>query len=179
VWKILESRLIARTKLFTLETRRCQVDQRSPAEFVVLDSPDWVNVVAITEPGNVVLIEQFRHGTQAVTLEIPGGVVDPGETPARAAARELLEETGYEAEEVILLGSVRPNPAFLNNTCYTFLARDARRVQEQSLDEGEDITILEAPMSDIPGLIADGRIDHALVIAAFQWYWLRQGAMEG
>jgi 8-oxo-dGTP pyrophosphatase MutT (NUDIX family) len=173
-WKTLESHLIAETKLFTLEARRSQADHEPPMDWYVLDAPDWVNVIAITDQGHVVLIEQYRHGTQQVTVEIPGGVIEPDETPLDSAQRELLEETGYQAEDWILLGSVRPNPAFLTNSCHTFLARGARRLQQQHLDEGEDISTLEVPITDIPKLIADGRIDHALVIAAFQWYWLRQ-----
>jgi 8-oxo-dGTP pyrophosphatase MutT (NUDIX family) len=173
MWKILKSRLLAKTRLFTLEAQLSQTDHKPPMEFYVLDAPDWVNVVALTEEGRVVLIEQYRHGTQEVTLEIPGGAVEDGESPQQSAERELLEETGYAAGEWVLLGAVRPNPAFLTNSCYTFLARGARRVQDQHLDAGEDISTLEAPLGDIPKLIADGRITHALVIAAFQWYWLR------
>jgi 8-oxo-dGTP pyrophosphatase MutT (NUDIX family) len=172
-WQILASRHIADTKLFNLESRLIQAEQKSPTEVVVLEAPDWVNVVAVTDEGRVVLIEQYRHGIQLITLEIPGGVVDPGETPQNAAERELLEETGYSARDWTLLGTVRPNPAFLSNSCYTYLAGGAHRLQDQHLDPGEDISVLEVPLTDIPNLLACGRIDHALVVAGFLWYWLR------
>lgn len=145
-------------------------------EYYILDAPDWVNVIALTEDEHVVLIEQFRHGTRQMTWEIPGGAVDPGESPRDAAARELLEETGYTADEFILLGTVRPNPAFLTNVCHTFLGRCARRTHRPSPDPGEEIRTWEAPLKEIPRFIAEGRIDHALVIAAFQWYWLKRGS---
>ena len=135
--------------------------------FTVLEGADWANVVALTDRGEVVLIRQFRHGTDAVTLEIPGGAVDPGETHEEAATRELLEETGHEARRWTKLGEVHPNPALQNNLCSTWLAEGARRVCEPKLDEGEAIEVKTVPLRDIKPLIARGEITHALVVAAF------------
>ena len=136
--------------------------------FFVLESPDWVNVIPLTPEGNVVMIRQFRHGTEDVTLEVPGGMVDHEDgDPAVSAARELREETGYEAEAIVHLGSVAPNPAFLNNHCHSYLARNARRVVAPQLDGAEDIAFEEIPLSDIPALIRGGAITHSLTIAAF------------
>lgn len=145
----------------------------------VLETNDWVNVVVETIEKQTLLIEQFRFGTWEASLEIVGGVMDKGESPTDAARRELREETGYEAEDFLLLGAVRPNPAFLNNRQFTVLARGARRTAEPSFDAMEEIaTRLVAP-EDIPRLIADGKIGHALVIVAFQWYELfRAGKLE-
>lgn len=138
--------------------------------FFVLESPDWVNVIPLTPEGNVVMIRQYRHDTEEVTLEVPGGMVDPGDgDPSVSAARELREETGYEAEEIIHLGSVAPNPAFLNNRCHSYLARRARRAHAVQLDGAEDIAFEEIPLADIPGLIRDGAITHSLTIAAFYY----------
>lgn len=138
--------------------------------FFVLESPDWVNVIPLTPEGNVVMIRQFRHGTEDVTLEVPGGMVDAeDDDPSVSAARELREETGYAAEEVIRLGSVAPNPAFLNNRCHSYLARNVRRVTEPQLDGAEDIAFEEIPLADIPALIRDGAITHSLTIAAFYY----------
>ena len=138
--------------------------------FFVLESPDWVNVIPLTPEGNVVMIRQYRHGTEEVTLEVPGGMVDPGDgDPSVSAARELREETGYEAEEIIRLGSVAPNPAFLNNRCHSYLVRRARRAHAVQLDGAEDITFEEIPLAEIPGLIRDGAITHSLTIAAFYY----------
>ena len=138
--------------------------------FFVLDTPNWINIIALTPEGNVVLIHQFRHGTEAIAIEIPGGMVDEGEEAVQAAVRELREETGYEAEEWLHIGMVDPNPAFLNNRCDTFLALNARRVSEPQFDGAEDIAVEEVPIADIPHMVQSGQITHAIVIAAFYHY---------
>lgn len=143
--------------------------------FFVLEAPDWINVIPVTPEGNVVLIHQFRHGVEEVMVEIPGGMVDEGDgDPAVSAARELREETGYEAEAIIPLGAVAPNPAFLDNRCFHFLAVNARRVADVQLDGAEDIAIEEMPLSAIPDLISQGRITHSLTVSAFYFLELYQ-----
>jgi 8-oxo-dGTP pyrophosphatase MutT (NUDIX family) len=137
----------------------------------VIDSDGWVNVVPVTPENEIVFVRQFRHGTQAFTLEIPGGLVDPGEDPAEAARRELLEETGYAGGEPSLLGIVEPNPAILSNRCHTYLVRDAALVGQPSLEPGEDVVVATLPVREVPLAIADGRIAHALVICAFWWFF--------
>ncbi len=146
-------------------------------EFVLLGSPDWVNVVPVTAEGQVVLIRQWRHGTGETTLEIPGGLIDPGESPLMAGARELAEETGYEARRLELLGWVHPNPALLNNRCYTCLALDCRAVGPPRLEETEDIQVELRPLQEVPGLISAGEITHSLVVAAFARFWLSRGGV--
>jgi 8-oxo-dGTP pyrophosphatase MutT (NUDIX family) len=145
--------------------------------FYELRFPDWVNVVALTDDEQVVLIRQFRAGTRSLTWEIPGGLVEPGEEPLAAARRELREETGYEAGEWRSLGAVLPNPAIQGNRCHTFLARGARRVGEPQLEAAEDIDVVPTPLAAIPGLVGDGTIDHTLVLSAFLRLWLEGGAM--
>jgi len=137
--------------------------------FSVVDTVDWANVIALTEDDCVVLVRQFRHGTGEVTLEIPGGMIDRGEDPAAAAARELREETGYAGEDPAFLGTVEPNPAFLSNRCHTFLIRGARRVAEPQPDAGEDLSVVLLPRAGLAAAVADGRIRHALVVCAFWW----------
>ena len=135
--------------------------------FFVVRTGDWVNVIAITADDQVVLVRQARAGIAGVTVEIPGGRVDPGEDPAAAALRELSEETGFTGSVALPIGRVHPNPALFDNVCHTFVVRDARRTTVQALDPGEDIEVLTRPLREIPDLIADGTITHALVVAAF------------
>jgi 8-oxo-dGTP pyrophosphatase MutT (NUDIX family) len=138
----------------------------------VIETQDWVNIIPITADHRVVMVRQYRHGSREVTLEIPGGLVDVGETPESAAARELLEETGYQAEGVVKIGVSNPNPAIFNNRCYTFVARNVTKVRDPMPDQTEDIEVVLIPLMEIPELIRKGKIDHAIVISAFYWYFL-------
>jgi ADP-ribose pyrophosphatase len=174
-WFHEDRELIADQKIFQLYRSRA----RSPRtgqyrQFSVLQAPDWVNVVALTTEREVVLVRQFRHGTQEFTIEIPGGMIDRGESPAAAAIRELLEESGYAGGPAVQLGVVSPNPALFDNHCYTYLIEDCRKIREPELDHGEDIEVSTRPLAEIPGIIASGGIRHALVICAF--WWLAQNA---
>jgi 8-oxo-dGTP pyrophosphatase MutT (NUDIX family) len=148
-------------------------------DFFILESSSWVNVIPLTKDNQVVLVRQYRHGTGEVTLEIPGGLVESKDTPEQAAWRELAEETGYGAEEMISLGFVFPNPAIQNNKCFTFLAKNAMQVGEQDQDGGEDIEILLKPLSEIPGLIRTGVISHSLVVAAFYRFFMEHARGPG
>jgi ADP-ribose pyrophosphatase len=171
-WEKLTSKPLADYRIFRLR----QDTSRSPRTgqshtFFVLDSPDWINVIPLTPEGKVVFVHQFRHGIEEVTLEIPGGLVDPEDhSPEETVRRELLEETGYEADEVIHIGTVTANPAFLNNKLYTYLALGARQTQRPQLDGSEDIAVEEIDISAVPGLISSGHITHSLVVVAFSHY---------
>jgi ADP-ribose pyrophosphatase len=121
----------------------------------------------------VVMIRQYRHGSHRVSLEIPGGLVEK-EDPADAAIRELAEETGYEGNSVSFLGCVSPNPALFDNLCHTYLVEGAQKTRALSLDAGEDIEVELVPLTRVPSLIANGEINHALVIAAFHFYSLKK-----
>jgi ADP-ribose pyrophosphatase len=133
---------------------------------VVISVPDWVNVVALTRDGQAVLIRQFRIGIEANTLEVPGGMVEPGEAPAAAAARELEEETGFRAAELVAIGTVHPNPAVQTNLCHSFLALGCERVSAGQRDAGEDIAVVLVPASRLQRLVREGSITHALVVTA-------------
>jgi ADP-ribose pyrophosphatase len=147
--------------------------------FYVIESPDWVNILPITADNHVVLIRQYRHGNDEITLEVPGGMVDAGEEPQTAAERELREETGYASDDVIYSGNVAPNPALFNNTCYSFVARNARLVGAQAFDGTEDIAVELVPLADIPALIRNGTIRHALTVTAFHFLGLLEEDREG
>ncbi len=142
-------------------------------EFHIIETRDWVNIIPLTADRRVVMVRQYRHGSKTVTLEVPGGLLDPGDTPEGGAARELLEETGYQAEEVIKIGVSNPNPAIFNNRCYTFVARNVMKRHDPMPDSTEDIEVVLIPLADIPDLIRKGEIDHAIVISAFYWYFLQ------
>jgi ADP-ribose pyrophosphatase len=144
--------------------------------FFVIDSEDWVNVIAVTADGRVICVRQYRVGVDRVTLEIPGGVVDRGEHPRAAAARELAEETGWVSDRWTYLGWVEPNPAIQSNRTHTYLAEDCRPGGAQELDEREVIEVELLPVEAIPPRLADGTISHALVGIAFQrWDLYRAG----
>jgi ADP-ribose pyrophosphatase len=136
-------------------------------EFYCIEAPDWVNIIPLTAGGDVVMIEQFRHGTEEITLEIPGGMVDPGESPSVAASREMVEETGFGATNIRNLGQSRPNPAIQNNWIHTFVAHDVEIREQPQHHATEHTSVRLVRLKEVPGLIADGTITHALVIAAF------------
>ena len=140
----------------------------------VIDAPDWINVIPLTDDRQVVLVRQFRFGVERVTLEIPGGMCDPGEAPEAAARRELAEETGYQARELRPLGSVEPNPAIQSNRCHTFLALGAFPAGPPRPDPGEELELTTVPLDAIGGLIADGSITHSLVVSAFKLLDVRE-----
>ena len=172
-WDILKTTEIVSNRVFSVRQDRAlsPVTGREH-DFYVIEAPDWINVVAITPEGEVVLIEQYRHGIRSVTVEIPGGMVDPGETPLDAAKRELLEETGFKAEKWDCIGEVVPNPAIQDNKCYTFLAQSAVKLKEPEFDNTEDIQTFTLPAAEIPKIVVQRKITHSLVIAAFYWYHL-------
>jgi ADP-ribose pyrophosphatase len=172
-WPIVSTHLERAFRIFRLRTDRA----RSPLtgaehDFVVLESPAWVNVIPLTAAEEVVLIRQYRHGIKEVTLEIPGGLVEATDTPLGAAKRELLEETGFRGKTWVDLGYVHPNPAIQDNRCHTFLALGVTPAGPQSLDEKEDIEVLLRPLVEIPRLIREGEITHALVVAAFWRFFM-------
>ncbi|HEY1549110.1 MAG TPA: NUDIX hydrolase [Kofleriaceae bacterium] len=139
----------------------------APKRFSLIEAVDWVNVIALTSDARVVLIKQFRVGSASICLEIPGGMVDPGESPETAAGRELAEETGYTSSRWKQIGNVSPNPAIMTNRLYSYLALDCVKTQPQRLEGSEVIDVELASLADCHRAIREGRIDHALVIVAF------------
>ncbi len=143
--------------------------------FFLLDTLDWVNVIPVTDAGEIVLVRQFRHGSDAVSLEIPGGIVDREDAdPAATAARELREETGYRARAIERLGTIHPNPAFMTNRCHVYLATGCEPAGDLEMDAGEDIQVVTQPLAGLDTLVRSGAIDHAIVLAALA-LWRAQG----
>ncbi|MFX0100784.1 MAG: NUDIX hydrolase [Candidatus Hodarchaeota archaeon] len=140
----------------------------------VIKSNDWINIIATTLDDEIVLIKQFRFGSNKVELEIPGGLVENGEEPAAAAARELKEETGYAGDEAVLIGAVNPNPAIHEHTCYTYWIPRCQKVQEPSFDDANEIIETElASVNNVKKHVKEGRITHSLVIDAIFWFLLK------
>ena len=169
-WKIRRSEPMLDARVFTVR-KDVTINPRTGQahDMFVLEQPNWVNVIPLTPDDQVVMIEQWRHGSRTVELETPGGMMDDNETTEVCARRELLEETGYEPGQVVLLGTVRPNPAIQSNSQHYLLATGCRKVAEPNLDHAEDIAVKLVPLRDIPDLIRTGKITHGIVIGAFYW----------
>jgi 8-oxo-dGTP pyrophosphatase MutT (NUDIX family) len=171
-WTLLESRAVSDHRIFRIRNDIYRFEPTGlTRDFVVMESPDWVNVVPITDDGHVVLIRQYRHGIRAASLEIPGGIIDPHEPPEEAALRELREETGYAADRVRQLCRVRPNPAIQDNYQYCYVAEGCRRDFTPKLDPFEHIEVALFQLEEVPGLIQREEICNALVINAFYFLW--------
>jgi 8-oxo-dGTP pyrophosphatase MutT (NUDIX family) len=175
IWKRKRSERRADCRVFTVREDFCERESDARAStFFVIENPDWVNIIALTKTGEVVLIEQFRHGTETIILELPGGMIDADENPLAAARRELLEETGFSSENFIFIGKSHPNPAIQNNTIYHFLALDCEKTEDVKFDEHESVITKIISLTEAEDLIAGGDITHSLVIAAFYYYLLYQ-----
>ena len=178
-WEKIASKLLGDFRIFKLRSD-VRVSPRTGKEhdFFVLDSRDWVNVIALTPERQLVMIEQFRVGSNTVELEIPGGLMDAGESPVAAAVRELREETGYEGENARVLGKIFPNPAIQSNTCFTVLIENCRCVHPVQFDAGEDLQTQLVPAADAPRLVAEERIQHSLVVVGIYFLDLWQRGLK-
>lgn len=174
-WRTTTKKIVAENPFLTLEEHRREEDGTGKnGYFFIVHAPDWANIVAITENDEIVLIEQFRQGSERIELEIPGGIIDEDETPDESILRELVEETGYEPSKNSMfkrIGEVIPNPAFIRNKCYTYLLTNARPTGKTHFDAYENIHVKLVPRAEIEALITSGEIQHSLVISAL--YWLR------
>lgn len=179
-WRKISSRSLGDFRVFSLRAD-IKISPRTGREheFFVMDSVNWVNVVAVTPDQQIVLVEQYRQGTDTVELEIPGGVMDARDSsPEATGCRELREETGYEGERARVIGRVFPNPAIMSNTCFTVMVENCRCLHPVQFDHGEDLVTRLVPIADLPQLVASGKIQHSLVVVALYYFelWQRRGA---
>jgi ADP-ribose pyrophosphatase len=178
-WKTLSSKYIHKGPWATLRTDKCEMpDGRIVDEYYVLEYPNWVNAVAITEDNKVLMVRQYRHAAGIVSLEIPGGVIDGDESPEHAMRRELLEETGYQFDHLELLCTVYANPSTANNHTYCYLAKGGKKVQGQSLDEHEELIVEEYTIDEIKQLLADKKIVQALHCTGLFYALMKLGEIK-
>lgn len=183
-WQRGEPRLLQRTRILDLNSVPFHHPRRDVRrDFVIVDAPDWVNVLAHTTDDRLVLVNQFRYGIDAFSWEIPGGVIEKGEDPVVAGTRELIEETGYAGANARLLASVHPNPAFLSNRCHLVLVEDCRLVSPPAWDPDEEMEIAAVPVEEVYARARSGGITHSLVLDAllfFEPLWrARRSALGG
>lgn len=168
-WTVIRENKEYETPIFNLLKRTMRLQEageRRESDFYALQAPDWINVIPLTPEGEVVLVEQYRYGLEAPTLEIPGGMIDEGETAGEAARRELREETGYVAEELESLGRISSNPAFLTNFAHIFLATGCRQEGQADPDPDERFLVHTLPRERFIDMVREGTIHHAIVVAA-------------
>jgi ADP-ribose pyrophosphatase len=147
---------------------------RPRGEAFTLRGRDWCNVIAVTPADDIVLVWQYRFGSGELSLEIPGGVIDAGESPEQAARRELREETGYEADRLEMLFATRPNPALQDNRCFTFVAYGARSTAKTEFDKLEELETTLVPAASVGDLLDGGQVTHSLVQGALETYWRKR-----
>jgi 8-oxo-dGTP pyrophosphatase MutT (NUDIX family) len=175
-WSIVRENKEYSTPIFNLLKRELRLDlpdETLAGDFYILDAPAWINVMAFTPDDEIILVEQYRHGIQKPTLEIPGGMVDAGESPIDGAKRELLEETGYRSEKWDSLGKASANPAIMNNFTHMYVAKDCEFAGAENPDQHERIEVHKMPLNDFLSYVEDGTIHHAIVLAAVARFLLR------
>jgi len=182
-WDTHEQKIVYNGPIFdVVEVNRSSHDGRK-GSFVALDAPEWVTVIPWYRNSDGVayfkMVRQYRHGSEQVTIEFPAGTVDKGEDVKVAGKRELIEETGcVPSSDMILLGSISPNPAFMNNRVWFYLAQELECVKEQHLDDNEQVDILDIPVKEVLTQMGHGEYDNGIMMIA-QGFFLRYAQEHG
>ena len=179
-WKILSSEYLFRDTWFSVRKDRCETpDGKIVDPYYVYEFPTWVTALPVTEDGNVIMVEQYRHALDLVSLEIPGGCVDDTDKSLEdAVARELLEETGYSFKKFDYLGKISANPSTNNNWMHMFLATGGVKTQEQKLDHNEEITVQLYSIDDLRKLIKDNKIVQSMHVSCILYSLLKLGELN-
>ncbi|MCD0486599.1 NUDIX hydrolase [Pedobacter sp. MC2016-14] len=177
-WEKISSKYLVKEKWATLRVDTCKLQNGTVKDdYYVLEYPDWANAVALTADNKIIMVTQYRHGADIISLEIPGGVIESGEDPATGVKRELLEETGYSFDTCELIATLYPNPATSTNRTFTYLLTGGVKTHEQHLDEHEIINVEEYSIAEVKQLLAENKIDQALHTAALFYGLLKVDAL--
>jgi len=178
-WQKLSSRYLVKEQWATLRIDTCDLQNGIVKDdYFVLEYPNWVNAVALTADNEIIMVRQYRHAGDIISLEIPGGVIDGDEKPEDAVRRELLEETGYSFQTITLIATLYPNPATANNVTYTYLLTGGIKTQEQHLDEHEILNVEKYSIAEVKQLLLENKIDQSLHASALFYGLLKLEAIQ-
>lgn len=178
-WKPLEKKMVFTTRVFDIQEIESQAPDSRKALFYTLHARDWVIVIPVIQnkegKKSFLMVKQWRHGSESLSIEFPGGVIDEGEKPAQAAMRELTEETGFIAESLTLAGSLSPNPAIMDNRCHIFIAENLTNTHQLDLDDNEFLSSHAIDISEVFASMGHGSFNHGLMSAALLLYVQKKG----
>ncbi len=160
-WQTLGTEYLYRSPWCSFRVDEVSLPDGARIDYGVLESTGFAAVVPVTEEGGVLLVRQWRQPVGAFTLELPGGGVEGGEDPLEAARRELFEETGYRAEDLSLLSSLRTSPGRSTEACHLFRCRAVPEASGPRLEATEFVSIVKMPLEEAVNEVYGGRITAA------------------
>jgi 8-oxo-dGTP pyrophosphatase MutT (NUDIX family) len=182
VWTEESSKAVFHSPVFSIRESLCRSPDHETKTFTVMDAPDWAIIVPVIDSGEgrqFVMVRQWRHGSREISLEFPGGVFEPGENAAQAAARELQEETAYKAGKIQKIGEFSPNPAIMSNRVHFFLAEELYNTGKQDLDDDEYVEVELVSAREVFQHLGSPPYIHALMGTAFALYLQKISADSG